>query len=66
MHRGIEDDALWRQRLRQLAAADGLAAHEPKPTPPPPSRRGFWRAFLADPAPPSNELPNFLTGDAQG
>lgn len=53
-------EALWRARLRVVAAADGRAAHQPKATPPP-SRRGFWRAFLGEPQPTSNTLPPFLT-----
>lgn len=58
-------EALWRFKLRLLARADGRAAHEPRPAPPP-SRRGFLRAFLTEPAPPPNGLPTFLSGDAEG
>lgn len=58
----LDEESLWRWQLWQLAVADGQAARRPKP----PSRRGFWRAFLGDPQPTSNELPNFLTDDTQG
>lgn len=53
-----EQEALWRSRLRHLAAADGRAAHEPKPAL---SRRELWRAFLCEPQPASDALPSFLT-----
>lgn len=51
-------EALWRARLRVVAAADGRAAHQPKLAP---SRRGFWRAFLGEPQPTPDTLPPFLT-----
>lgn len=56
------DDAAWIERLRAIAAADAVAAHQRcgSPTPAPlPSRRDF----LMPPAPIVNRLRGFLIND---
>lgn len=67
-------EALWRFKLRVQARADGRAAHQGRSCCSP-SRREILlppgvvdrlRGFLIEPAPVSNELPNFLSSDPEG